>query len=180
MIINILIYPLYFLLYRSIVFNKIIKMLRKIVTVLIVIIVVMQFFPPVENKSDTTPPTDLLLVENVPENVKATLTNACYDCHSNNTNYPWYASIEPVSYWLSGHINDGKEHLDFSQWDLYSAKKKAHKLEEINEAVTEGWMPLDSYKWLHADATLTEEQSQAVANWANMLRLKYETSAQPQ
>ncbi|MCF8715253.1 heme-binding domain-containing protein [Joostella atrarenae] len=155
-------------------------MIKKILTLLIIILIVMQFFPPAENKSDTTPPTDLLLVESVPEPVEAVLVNTCYDCHSNSTNYPWYAGIEPVSYWLAGHINDGKKHLDFSQWDLYAPKKKAHKLEEVAEAVTEGWMPLDSYKWLHKDANLTEAESKAVADWANMLRLKYETKEKPQ
>ncbi|MCM5664132.1 heme-binding domain-containing protein [Galbibacter mesophilus] len=139
-----------------------------------------QFFPPTPNKSDTTPPTDLLLVENVPEKVNATLTNVCYDCHSNHTNYPWYAGIEPLSYWLAGHIEEGKEHLDFSQWDLYSAKKKAHKLEEIAESVTEGWMPLESYKWIHKSANLSEEESKAVADWASMLRLNYLKAEKPQ
>ncbi|WP_317170408.1 heme-binding domain-containing protein [Galbibacter sp. BG1] len=147
---------------------------------MLLVLIVIQFFPPSENKSDTTPPTDLLLVENTPGKVEAILTNVCYDCHSNNTIYPWYAEIEPVSYWLASHIEEGKEHLDFSQWDLYSAKKKAHKLEEVAEAVTEGWMPLDSYKWMHGDANLTEEESKAVADWANMLRLKYVKAEKPQ
>ncbi|MEL4307528.1 heme-binding domain-containing protein [Joostella sp. CR20] len=155
-------------------------MLKKLLLFILVIIVVMQFFPPAENTSDTTPPTDLFKVEKVPETVEATLVTACYDCHSNKTNYPWYASIEPLSYWLANHIDEGKKHLNFSQWNSYSPKKKAHKLEEISEAVTEGWMPLDSYTLIHKEAKLTEAQSKAVADWAQMLHLKYQLKDLPQ
>ncbi|MDG3581541.1 MULTISPECIES: heme-binding domain-containing protein [Galbibacter] len=156
------------------------RIIRKIIFLLFVVLIIMQFFPPAENKSDTTPPTDLILATSPPKEVEAIITNACYDCHSNNTRYPWYANIEPVSYWMAAHIEEGREHLDFSQWELYANKKKAHKLDEMIEAVTEGWMPLKSYTWIHNDAKLTDEQAKTIAEWAKMLKLTYETTDQPQ
>jgi hypothetical protein len=104
---------------------------------------------------------------------KAVLEVACYDCHSNNTRYPWYANVQPVAWWLQGHVKEGKQHLNFSEFTTYAPKKQHHKFEEIKEAVTDGWMPLDSYKWIHKDAVLTKEQSEAIAKWCdeNMAKL---------
>lgn len=153
---------------------------KKILFLLFTILVIMQFFPPKLNKSDTTPPTDIILSTQPPGVVEATLVNACYDCHSNSTRYPWYTGIEPLSYWFASHINEAKEHLDFSKWGHYSAKKKAHSLEEITEVVTDGSMPLKSYKWMHRDANLTQEQIKAIMDWAALLQLKYQTEDLPQ
>ncbi|HLV62735.1 heme-binding domain-containing protein [Galbibacter sp.] len=153
---------------------------KNILFVIFTALVVMQFFPPELNKADTTPPTDIILATSPPKIIEATLTNACYDCHSNSTRYPWYTGIEPVSYWFDSHIKEGKRHLDFSKWEHYSAKEKIHKLEEITEAVNQGWMPLKSYRWLHKDANLTQEEIKAITDWAALLQLNYQTVDLPQ
>ncbi|MCG8524267.1 MAG: heme-binding domain-containing protein, partial [Pseudomonadales bacterium] len=104
---------------------------------------------------------------------KQILKTACYDCHSANTEYPWYNTIAPVSYWLADHIEDGKKHLDFSDWQNYDEKKKDHKLEELIEEVKGGSMPLNEYTWTHADAKLSEEQISALVSWAEKTRATY-------
>lgn len=156
------------------------RVFKNILFLIFTVFIIMQFFPPKLNQADTTPPTDIMLATNPPRIVEATLTNACYDCHSNASRYPWYTGIEPLSYWFASHIEDGKRNLDFSKWDQYSAKKKIHKLEEISEAVNQGWMPLRPYKWVHKEANLTQEQIKAITDWAALLQLKYQTKDLPQ
>ena len=95
----------------------------------------------------------------------------CYDCHSNQTIYPWYAEIAPVNYWLADHVKDGKKHFNVSAWKDYSIKKKDHKLEELLEMVEEGEMPLDSYTWLHGK--LSENATKLLLQWATVARLQY-------
>lgn len=99
------------------------------------------------------------------------LKTNCYDCHSNQTQYPWYAEISPISYWLEEHVENGKKHLNVSEWDSYSLKKKDHKLEELIEFVEEGEMPLNSYTWLHGN--LSEDETKLILQWAGLTRLKY-------
>jgi hypothetical protein len=101
----------------------------------------------------------------VPADVHSILKTSCNDCHSNNTVYPWYAEVQPVTWWLNGHIVDGKKHLNLSEFATYSLRKQYHKLEEIDEMVKKGEMPLDSYLWIHKNADLSDGQKLTIANW---------------
>ncbi|WP_375324762.1 heme-binding domain-containing protein [Flagellimonas sp. GZD32] len=149
------------------------KVVKIIAIVLLAVLLGMQFYRPPKNvdkgdyvaafETETQPPAE----------VKQILKTACYDCHSANTEYPWYNNIAPISYWLAGHIDDGKRHLDFSSWNSYDAKKKDHKLEEVIEEVKEGKMPLKEYTWTHSEANLTEDQVKILVEWADKARAKY-------
>lgn len=150
------------------------KILKKILVALLLILIVMQFFRPKKNKSDVVPATDFLAVTNPTPELQSLVKNACYDCHSNHTRYPWYSEVAPFSYIIAEHVKDGKKHLNFSEWDAYSMKKKAHKLEEFVEEVKEKHMPLDSYTWLHNDAKLSEEQITKLTNWVKDIRFIYQ------
>lgn len=114
------------------------------------------------------------------DEVAALLKSACYDCHSNQTEYPWYSNLAPVSFFLADHVEDGKRHLNFSDWDSYSAKRKDHKLDELIEEVEGGEMPLESYTLIHTDAKLDAAQTEALVNWAKAARLNYSGASQPQ
>lgn len=94
------------------------------------------------------------------------LDKACYDCHSNNTRYPWYANVQPVAWWLNSHVEEGKGEINFDEFLTYPAKKARHKMEEVNEMVKEGEMPLNSYTWVHKEAVLSQSEKLAIANWA--------------
>jgi hypothetical protein len=87
------------------------------------------------------------------------------DCHSNETAYPWYTNVAPVSWWIKDHIVDGRKHLNFSVWETYEAKRKAHKMEECYEMVEEQEMPMPSYTWMHGDAALNKEQRALLIDW---------------
>ncbi len=119
---------------------------------------------------DKTNPTvnaaeDYLSTVAVPTEVAQLIRTSCYDCHSNETVYPWYTNIAPVSWWIKDHIVDGRKHLNFSIWETYEAKRKAHKMEECYEMVEEKEMPMPSYTWVHGDASLNAEQRALLVDW---------------
>lgn len=152
------------------------KIIKKIAVVLLVILVVLQFIRPDKNLAEGDVIADFRAETQLPKNIENTLERACFDCHSNRTQYPWYAEIAPVSYWIAGHVNEGKEHLSFSDWATYTAKRKDHKLEELAEEVQEKHMPLESYLWIHDEAKLSEADITAIVNWANQARSAYPSS----
>jgi hypothetical protein len=93
------------------------------------------------------------------------LKNACNDCHSYDTNYPWYSKVAPVSWWIQDHIKEGRSHLNFSIWGSYKPKKAAHKMEECAEEVGEGKMPMNNYTWMHSEAKLSDAQLSELITW---------------
>jgi cbb3-type cytochrome oxidase cytochrome c subunit len=117
----------------------------------------------------TNPPVDAsqdyLATVDVPAEAAELIRTACYDCHSNETAYPWYTNVAPASWWIKKHINDGRKHLNFSVWGTYEAKRKSHKMEECYEMVEEGEMPMDSYTWMHGEAKLSSEQKAMLVDW---------------
>ena len=121
-----------------------------VVLILIQIIRIDKTNPPVDSS------LDFVATMNPPEGVKKNLIAACYDCHSNETKYPWYTNIAPVSWWIKGHINGGKQHLNYSVWGEYTKGKQEHKVEESIEVLENQRMPLSSYTWLHPDAKLSD------------------------
>lgn len=145
-------------------------MAKKILLGLLIILVVIQFIRPTPNTSDIPSENDIRVHYSVPSNVLSILKRACFDCHSNNTNYPWYSYIQPVAWWLDHHIQEGKEELNFSEFASYSPKKADHKLEEMIEMVEDEEMPLESYTYVHKDATLSDSEKELLINWAKELR----------
>jgi len=141
-------------------------MWKKIGITLLVALIGIQFFHPKKNKSKSPHSNYIGNEFAIPENVKNILAKACNDCHTNNTSYPWYASIQPVHWWLNKHIKEGKKELNFDEYTNKSLRYQYHKMEETIEMVKEGKMPLDSYTWTHKDAILTTEEKDMVLNWA--------------
>ena len=94
------------------------------------------------------------------------------DCHSNSTNYPWYSEIAPASWYLAQHVNEGKEHLNFSEWAAYNKDQQAHILKDIKEVLNDREMPLKSYLLIHKDAKLTENQYQILYDWVNSIKVE--------
>lgn len=137
----------------------------------LIALVVIQFIRPEKNLGSYESVTIFESETKPSQEVRGILKTNCYDCHSNHTNYPWYAEIAPVSYWLADHVKDGKKHFNVSAWESYSAKKKDHKLEELFEEVEEGEMPLDSYTWIHGN--LTKKEQKLILQWAQLARMQY-------
>lgn len=150
-------------------------MWKKILVGLCIVFVAIQFVRMPKNQG-AAPGSDDLIVRTAPDpSIQKLLESACYDCHSNQTRYPWYAEVQPVGWWLANHINDGKKHLNFSTLGQLSPKRAAHKLEECSDIVEDGDMPLTSYKLVHSDARLTPAQRKLLSNWFGIERSKYPT-----
>jgi hypothetical protein len=145
--------------------------MKKVLLVLLVILVIIQFIHPGKNSSsqDAMLFNDISKKYIVPENVHEILKTSCYDCHSNNTVYPWYSKIQPVDWWLTNHINEGKREVNFSEFATYGIGRQYKKLEEIMEQVKEDEMPLSSYTLIHKNAILSTDKKQALAAWGTAL-----------
>lgn len=138
---------------------------------LVIALLLFQFYPkPAKNLSGGINANDITLAHYVPADVQQVLKTSCYDCHSNNTVYPWYSRVQPIALWLGDHITDGKDELNFSEFGSYSIRRKYKKLEEINKEVKEDEMPLSSYTIIHRDAKLDESKKLLLANWVTALR----------
>ncbi|MFM7645579.1 MAG: heme-binding domain-containing protein [Sphingomonadales bacterium] len=140
--------------------------LTKIGLTLLVALVVIQFIHPKKNQWPVNPDLPLNSRYPIPETVNGILQKACMDCHSNNSRYPWYASIQPVAWWLDEHIIDGKKHLNFDEYTNRSLRYQYHKMEETIEMVKTEEMPLNSYIWTHSEARLTPAERVAITQWA--------------
>ena len=143
------------------------KLLKKILLALLIVFIAIQFIQPAHNTSGQVLPTDITKTINVPDRVLGILKNSCYDCHSNNTRYPWYVYIQPMGWVMARHVRNGKENLNFSDFGSYSQRKQANKLRAIETSVEEGSMPLSSYTVMHTDARLSVGDKKVIADWVS-------------
>jgi hypothetical protein len=139
--------------------------MKKVLIFLLLVGVAIQFIQPDKNITDGISENDISKAYSMPVEVHLILQKKCYDCHSNHTNYPWYVNIQPVAWWMDYHINEGKKELNFSEFKTYNAKKANHKLEELSDAVTNGWMPLEPYVLMHKTAKITSEDARLINDW---------------
>ncbi|MDO8368751.1 MAG: heme-binding domain-containing protein [Saprospiraceae bacterium] len=144
-------------------------MFKKIAWVLLGLFLIIQFFRPSRTSPVLNPAVDFANVAEPSIEVLSILKNACYNCHSFESKYPWYAQIAPVSWWVANHIEEGREKLNFSEFGNLSRGDRAEVLEEASEEVQEGEMPLSSYTWLglHPEANLSESQRNLLVQWFN-------------
>lgn len=144
--------------------------IKKIGLIVLVVIIAIQFIQPARNESGKALSSDISKVYNVPAPVHSVLKNACYDCHSNNTNYPWYSNIQPFGWWLASHIKRGKEELNFSEFGNYSERRQRSKLFSVEKSIEDGTMPLPSYALIHKESRLTKEQKGIIIDWADKIK----------
>ena len=140
---------------------------KKILLFLLAALIIIQFIHPAKNKSERPQPNYIGNSFAIPENANTILKKACYDCHSNNTRYPWYAKLQPVHWWLDKHIREGKKHINYDEYTNRPLRYQYHKMEETIEMIKEGEMPLNSYTWTHKDARLSAEEKEILISWAN-------------
>jgi len=145
------------------------SLIKKILLVSGVILIAIQFIQPSHNKSDRLLSTDISKMFIVPDSVQALLKMACYDCHSSNTNYPWYSNIQPGGWFMSNHIKDAKKELNFSEFGSYSLRRQLSKLDGISNSVRDDIMPLRSYKLMHRQAQLSSNEKRIIYKWTEQL-----------
>ncbi len=152
------------------------KTIKIIVLVLAVVFAAAQFYRPDRTTAAIVPSETVDAATPIPENVAAILKRSCNDCHSNQTVYPWYANVVPVSWLLAQHINEGRQKLNFSIWNTYDIKKKLRKLDQICQQVTDGEMPHYQYLWIHGDAKLSDDDKKILCDWTETEMAKINAS----
>ncbi len=134
--------------------------MKSVLIFIVVLLVAIQFIPA----KVVNPKSNVSLEIKAPKKVMKILKKSCYDCHSNEVKLPWYASIAPASFFIKRHVSLGREWVNFSIWNSYTAKQKDKKLEQIFRSVYHA-MPLPDYLKLHKDARLTQKQKNIIRNW---------------
>ena len=142
------------------------KRIKKIAIAFFLVFIAIQFYQPKQNVSSSFDiGKNFANNYKVPPTVLSSLQKACYDCHSNNTEYPWYSYIQPVRFFMDTHINEGKKELNFNEFGTYSNQKQKSKLEEIIKQIKSNEMPLTSYTMIHHNAILNKENKTVLINW---------------
>jgi hypothetical protein len=127
----------------------------------------LQFFNPSLTNPPVLPGQDLCASNAPPPKIAGMLRAACYDCHSHETVWPWYGHVAPVSWWLVDHIQDGRKRLNFSEWPHDDPKRARKRLQNIQDEVESGGMPLRSYTWIHTNSRLSPGDREELAQWAD-------------
>ena len=139
---------------------------------ILAVLLLIQFFQPEKNLGKAVTDTDFIQVSQVPDTLASRFLNACYDCHSNHTRYPWYGNVAPFSWYLNHHIIEGKAHLNFSSWGIMDKAQIITALDQICEETENRTMPLKSYLWIHRSAKLSDRDIQAICDWAEARSLE--------
>lgn len=143
---------------------------KKILLAIFIGFIAIQFVQPARNTNGQVLATDINKVVFVPDSVQTILKRACYDCHSNNTNYPLYAYIQPIGWLLNRHIQDGKKQLNFSEFGAMPKRRQESKLKSIASQIKDEAMPLPQYTLLHKDAILNKTDKDLIIQWANTVK----------
>lgn len=144
--------------------------MKKILLGILIVIILIQFIRPEKNISSESI-NDISTVMDVPENVQEIIKTSCADCHSNTTKYPWYSEVAPVSWYLASHVNDGKKHLNFSEWASYNKNQKEHIIKDLKKELKSKEMPLNSYLWIHKEAVVSPEQYKILLDWVQTIKV---------
>jgi hypothetical protein len=145
------------------------KILKIVCLALAVAFMVIQFIRPEENLNNQFPPNGIRQRFAVPESVQAILRRSCYDCHSNNTVYPWYANVEPVGWWLNSHIRNGKRHVNYDEYGTYRPIRQFVRFRDLIEQIKKDDMPLRSFALIHQYARLTPTEKDLLIRWSTAM-----------
>ena len=137
-------------------------MIGWLAVLVVAIVLVIQVIPVERNVSTVPPGQSFEKTEKVPANVAAILKVSCYDCHSNNSRYPWYSELQPGAWFMARHIKKGKEELNLDEFNDYSKRRKKAKIKSIISQIEKEEMPLKSYLLLHPDAGLTPNKKKVL------------------
>lgn len=146
-------------------------MKKNIFFVLIPFLLIQLYQPARNSDNGQVLPIHITKVYNIPIKVQQVLQQSCYDCHSNNTYYPWYSYLQPARFLMEYHIKVGKENLNFSEWGNYSRRRQETKLDRIAKQIESNEMPLASYTMIHRNTKLSEQQKQEVIAWINAINI---------
>ena len=144
-------------------------MIGWLAVLVVAIVLVIQVIPVERNVSTVPPGQSFEKTEKVPANVAVILKVSCYDCHSNNTRYPWYSVLQPGAWFMAQHIKKGKEELNFDEFNNYSKRRKKAKIKSIISQIEKDEMPLKSYRMMHGNARLSADEKKELLDFFNTI-----------
>lgn len=137
---------------------------------LLVVFAVMQFIRSDRSNPPVDPSKTLYAVLPVPDDVRQVLERSCFDCHSNETRWPWYSSLAPAMWVVAHDVEEGREHLNFSEFATYKSLRAIAKLDMICEQMINKNMPMPAYVVLHPGAEVSSREIDLVCDWVETVR----------
>ena len=138
---------------------------KGLIIVILLLLVGIQFVPVDKTNPRVKPYLNYVSVTDAPREVEEIIKRSCYDCHSNETKYPWYANVAPMSWVIKSHVDKGREELNFSEWGNYPEEEAKQKQKECFIEITNASMPKTTYTILHSKAKLTSDQVLLLQKW---------------
>lgn len=148
---------------------------KRALLILAVALVAAQFVPIRRDNPSSDPAKALYVSHSMPPEMHALFDHSCRDCHSNDTTWPWYSHVAPVSWMVASDVHDGRKHFNISEWGTYPEEKKVRKLGEICEQVKTEEMPDAKYTLIHRSAQLNAQQRAMVCDWVDAARKPMQT-----
>jgi hypothetical protein len=143
---------------------------------ILALMIIVQFLPSKVKNPKVITENDLISITKPEKEIETILRNSCYDCHSNETKFPWYSKVAPASWFLNSHIEKGRSHFNFSNWKTYSAENQISISQNCIEEIKDGEMPLWSYTLLHSEAKLNSEEKEKLISWfTSEFKIKFDT-----
>lgn len=153
---------------------------KAVLTALTAFLIVIQIFQPARTNPSAAPGKSLAAHVGVPEGVYASLLRSCGDCHSNQTRWPWYSRVAPLSWVITDDVNEGRRHMNLQDWEAQPDPKQAHdRLVDICPEIQKRGMPPFSYRLAHTDNQLNQNEIGAICSWSNSFQGKSPDSASP-
>ncbi len=140
--------------------------LKALLGVGLIVLAGIQLFGPARTNPQTAPAQALAARVPVPDHVQSVLRRSCMDCHSNETRWPWYSYIAPMSWAVVGDVNQGRDHMNLSDWKS-TPEEGADLMDSVCRQIKRHKMPLASYTWIHWDAKLTDDEIKKVCAWTD-------------
>ena len=139
--------------------------LKKLLILLVIAFALIQFKQIDRTQPEADPELDYMVQTNAPPEVEDLIKKACYDCHSNEVNFPWYTYVAPFSWSIEKHVKEGRKHLNFSEWGNYSLRRKKGQQKESAEEIKTSEMPTRWYIWVHSEAKLSDVEKETLIDW---------------
>lgn len=157
--------------------RKLLKIIKFVVIGCVVLFLGLQFIRPARTNPAVDESQTVDARAQPPSPVKDILNRACSDCHSNKTEWPWYTNVAPLSWWITDHVNQGRQKLNLSEWAKLDRDRQGKKLQQICDEVTDGGMPLSSYLPMHPKAKLSEQDKKTLCDWTAAERAALSSSS---
>jgi len=155
--------------------SRVRKVLKWLLILIVALFVGVQFVRPARTNPAVDQTQTIHAQLQITPQVAAILDRSCQDCHSNSTRWPWYSNVVPASWFLVDHVDEGREHLNFSEWGKLEKREVDKKLEEMCEEVTDRVMPIDTYTWIHRSARLSDAEIKTLCDWTEAERRRLAT-----